>query len=286
MSRGNDSTNMTDSVHLSPLEKGLGQAVWVVAVIVVLFLIAGFIATWLFEHTKDQAVADRAFIPLQAIFICFTAMLIVMAFQRCFWIGLTKKTTLNEAVEIGWLLGRLGLLETDWRDYILKNRLTVFIAERPLAEPVSSQIKASCFYFFKIMFGYSKLCFWTAVAQKKACFLRGQVESVVAEIEAAQVPVSDKDDGLSEDDRRALIELRNREQSLLRQVAEQAEKIIQSTGRNEELVAQVKDLTQRLEAKAALDNQIDELTAKLAGAERKNSELSDHINRRVGGLDA
>ena len=286
MNHDNGSTHTTDTGHLSPLERGLGQAAWAVAVIVALFLIAGFIVTWLFEHTNDQAVADRAFIPLQAIFICFAVMLIVMAFQRCLWIGLTQKTILDEAVEMGWLLGRLGLPESDWRDYILKNRLTVFISERPLTGPTSSQVKASCFYFFKIMFGYNKLCFWTAVAQKRACFLRGQVDSVMAEIEAAQIPVADKDDGLSKEDRHALIELQNREQSLLRQVAEQAEKITLATGRNDDLAAQVQDLTQHLEANAALNNQVDELAAKLAESERKNVELDDYINRRIGGLDA
>jgi len=76
MSHDNDSTNMTVRAPLSLLEKGLGQAAWVVAVVAALFLIAGFIATWLFEHSKDRALADRAFIPLQAIFICFTAMLV------------------------------------------------------------------------------------------------------------------------------------------------------------------------------------------------------------------
>lgn len=75
---------MTDSAHLPPLEKGLGQVAWVMAVVVALLLIAGFIATWLFEHSKDQALADRAFIPLQAIFICFTAMLVVLAFSALF----------------------------------------------------------------------------------------------------------------------------------------------------------------------------------------------------------
>lgn len=87
MSHDNDSTKMTELAPLSPLEKGLGQAAWVVAVVVALFLIAGFIATWLFEHSKEQTLADRALIPLQAIFICFTAVLIVMAFQRCFWMA-------------------------------------------------------------------------------------------------------------------------------------------------------------------------------------------------------
>ncbi|MDR1487948.1 MAG: hypothetical protein LBT62_08185 [Deltaproteobacteria bacterium] len=98
MSHDNDSTNMTVRVPLSPLEKGLGQAAWVAAVVAAMFLIAGFIATWLFEHSKDQALADQAFIPLQAIFICFTAMLVVTAFQRCFWIGLTKKTTISNPI--------------------------------------------------------------------------------------------------------------------------------------------------------------------------------------------
>jgi hypothetical protein len=92
MDHDNDSNNMTDRAHLSFLERGLGQVAWAVAVVVALFLIAGLIATWLFEHSKEQALADRAFILLQAIFVCFTVMLVLMIFQRCFWIGLTKKT--------------------------------------------------------------------------------------------------------------------------------------------------------------------------------------------------
>jgi len=290
MSHDNDSTNMTVRAPLSPLEKGLGQAAWVVAVVVALFLIAGFIATWLFEHSKDQALADRAFIPLQAIFICFTAMLVVMAFQRCFWIGLTKKTTLDEAIEMRWLFEQLGLPESDWRAYILNKHLTVFIAERPLIEPVASQIKAVCFYFFKIMFGYSKLSFWTAVAQKRACFIGWQVTPIIAEITAAQPSVKDEGDHITEEERQALLDLRGREQALLRQVAEQAEIINQSTVKNDELASQVQDLTHRLESaiddKVSLDERANELATLLAGFERKNAELEGYINQRVGGLNA
>lgn len=290
MSLDNDSITMKDSAPLSPLERGLGQAAWVAAVIVALFLIAGFIAIWLFEHSNDQTLADQAFVPLQAIFICFTAMLAVMAFQRCFWIGLTKRTILNEAVEMGWLLGRLGLSESDWRGYILKKRLTVFIAERPLTEPATSQVKAACFYFFKIMFGYSKLAFWAAAAQRRACFLREQVEPIIAEIEAAKPHEGDQDDRLTEAARQTLLDLQDREQALLRQVAEQAEKIVQSTGRNDDLAAQVQDLTGRLEIAATdkntLEERLNELTPKLSELERKNAELDDYINRRVGGLNA
>lgn len=285
MKANNDSTSVTESAYLPPLEKGLGQAAWVVAVLVALLLIVGFIATWLFEHSKDQALADRAFIPLQAIFICFAAMLVVMAFQRCFWIGMTKKTTLNEAVEMGWLFGQLGLPESDWSSYILKSRLTVFIAERPLPEPTTSQVKAACFYFFKIMFGYSKLAFWAAVAQKRACFLREQIRPIIAEIEASQALVADKNSPLTEEDRHALIDLQGREQALLRQVAEQAEKVVQSTSRSEELAAQVQDLTQRLEAAAFSKPTLDELTAKLAEVEDKNKKLNDYINQSIGGLN-
>ncbi|MDL2226524.1 hypothetical protein LJB86_02575 [Deltaproteobacteria bacterium OttesenSCG-928-M10] len=286
MKKGNDTTNVTDSVHLPPLEKGLGQAAWVVAVVVALLLITGFIATWLFEHSKEQALADRAFIPLQAIFICFTAMLVVMAFQRCFWIGLTKKTVLGEAVEMGWLFGQLCLPESDWRAFIAKNRLTVFIAERPLAEPTANHIKASCFYFFKIMFGYSKLSFWASVAQKKACFLREQVAPIIDEIEAAcQADANETPDRLSGEDHRVMLDLQEREQVLLRRVAEQAETVVQSTSRSEELAAQVQDLTRRLEASIASLSAQGELVAKLDEVEGKNKELNDYINQRVGGLN-
>jgi hypothetical protein len=123
--RDNDSAKMTDRVHLPPLEGGgLGQTAWAVTVIVALFLIAGFIAVWLFEQAKDLAVADRAFIPLQAIFIYFVVMRIVMAFQRCLRIGLTRKSALDEADETGWLFSRRGWPESAWRACIAKNRLT------------------------------------------------------------------------------------------------------------------------------------------------------------------
>lgn len=290
MDRDNDPINMTNYVHLSPLEKGLGQVLWAVAVVVALALIIGFIASWLFEHSRDLALVDKAFIPLQAVFICCTALLAITSFQHCTWIGLTKKTTLDHAVEMGWLFGQLGLAESDWRAYILKNRLTIFIAERPLDYSAASSIKARCFSFFKFMFGYSKLAFWAAVAQKRVCFLREQVEPIIAEIEASHVLVADNDEPLTGGDRHALLDLQGREQALLRQVAEQAEKIVQSTGRNDELAAQVQGLSQRLELatadKAAFDTRASELTARLAEAERKNAELDNYINREVGGLNA
>ncbi|MDR1083901.1 MAG: hypothetical protein LBP22_03360 [Deltaproteobacteria bacterium] len=290
MAHGNDSTNMTYRASLSPLENGFGQAAWAAAVVVALLLIVGCIAAWLFEHSKDQALADRTFIPLQAIFICFTAMLLVMAFQRCFWIGLTKKIILDEAVEMGWLFGQLGLPQSDWRVYILKNNLAVFIAERPLAEPSIRQIKAACFYFFKIMFGYSRLSFWTAVAQKRACFLHEQVKSIIAEIEAAQPSVTDDDKHTSEEDRQALLDLQNSEQTLLRQVAEQAEKIIQSTSRTDDLSAQALDLARQLEVitsdKKILEDRLSEVMSQLSELEHKNAEIEEYINRSVGGLNA
>lgn len=49
-------------------------------------------------------MAARAFIPLQAIFICFTAMLLVMAFQRCFWIAVgkgEKETGVEDEIWLG-----------------------------------------------------------------------------------------------------------------------------------------------------------------------------------------
>ena len=172
----NDTLEIVKPFKMSFKEKGGFQATWAMIALILLIMLISYLVMIFGDKSVGLPMADRIFIPTQVMSWVFVAIGLFWFFERCLWIGATKSITLDEAIGIEWFFQQLALTKEKWVDFIRKNDLNVFIAEKSLPTYTATTVKATHFFFLHyFLFDYNKHRFWSSVALQKVCLRQEQV---------------------------------------------------------------------------------------------------------------
>lgn len=106
------------------------------------------------------------------------------------WTMFTRNQKLEEAIEADQFFSLVNTTTKDRLHYIKQNKLSVFIAEKPLNDSVENGIKAA-YYYFLTRFLPMKTNWYIALGQKRVCFDLAQVKPLIESFEANKVAMNE-----------------------------------------------------------------------------------------------